>query len=153
MNLPVVAGVVSTVVFAASMMPMLAKAARTKDLGSYSLGHISLTNAGNLVHSVYVFSLPPGPIWALHAFYVVTTATMLVWYVRYAREAARSAPHHLGGQRLSSAGTSSTVSTRCTTGSIARPFASDSRSGHAGTTSVQYSRPTSTIGATLEASA
>ena len=83
MNLPVVAGVVSTVIFAVSMMPMLAKAARTKDLRSYSLGQIMLTNAGNLVHTVYVFSLPPGPIWAMHAFYLVTTALMLVWYVRF----------------------------------------------------------------------
>jgi hypothetical protein len=90
MNLPVVAGVVSTVIFAVSMMPMLAKAARTKDLRSYSLGQIMLTNAGNLVHSVYVFSLPPGPIWAMHGFYLVTTAMMLVWYVRFNRQSAPS---------------------------------------------------------------
>ena len=27
--------------------------------------------------------LPPGPIWLLHAFYLVTTALMLAWYLRY----------------------------------------------------------------------
>lgn len=89
MNLPVVAGIVSTVIFAGSVMPMLAKAARTKDLGSYSLGNILLANTGNLVHSVYVFSLPPGPIWALHSFYLVSTATMLFWYLRYTESPTR----------------------------------------------------------------
>jgi hypothetical protein len=34
---------------------------------------------------VYVFSLPPGPIWLLHAFHLVTTGLMLVWYLRYER--------------------------------------------------------------------
>jgi uncharacterized protein with PQ loop repeat len=86
MNLPVVAGVVSTVIFVLSMLPMLAKAVRTKDLESYSFGNMILSNAGNLVHSVYVFSLPPGPIWAMHSFYLVTTATMLVWYLRFTRQ-------------------------------------------------------------------
>jgi hypothetical protein len=89
MNLSVVAGVISTVIFAASMMPMLVKAARTKDLESYSLGNILLANTGNLVHSVYVFSLPPGPIWALHSFYLVSTALMLVWYLRYTESPIR----------------------------------------------------------------
>jgi len=83
MDLNVAAGVVSTVIFALSMMPMMVKAARTKNLESYSLGHIVLTNAGNAVHSVYVFSLPVGPIWALHGFYLVTAGTMLVWCLRY----------------------------------------------------------------------
>ncbi len=88
MNVPVVAGVVSTVIFALSAFPMLVKAARTKELQSYSLSNMLLTNAGNAVHSVYVFSLPPGPIWAMHSFYLVTTATMLVWYVRYSKATA-----------------------------------------------------------------
>ncbi|HSE10147.1 MAG TPA: hypothetical protein VLB29_15920 [Nocardioidaceae bacterium] len=93
MELSVVAGVVSTVIFVLSMMPMLLKAARTKDLRSYSFGNMVLSNAGNLVHSVYVFSLPPGPIWAMHSFYLVATGTMLFWYVRYScPRAPRSAP-------------------------------------------------------------
>ena len=81
-TLPVLAGMVSTAVFAGSMLPMLHKARRTRDLSSYSLGNIALANVGNAVHSVYVFHLPAGPIWFLHTFYAVTSAVMLYWYVR-----------------------------------------------------------------------
>lgn len=83
MNLPILAGLVSTTIFALSYLPMLAKAGRTKDLRSYSASNIVLSNVGNLVHSVYVFSLPAGPIWALHSFYLVSSAVMLTWYVLY----------------------------------------------------------------------
>lgn len=82
-DLPFVAGMVSTVIFALSTLPMLRKAFHSRDLHSYSLGNIVLANGGNLVHSVYVFALPPGPIWLLHSFYLVTTGLMLVWYLRY----------------------------------------------------------------------
>lgn len=82
-DLPLVAGMVSTVIFALSTLPMLRKAVRTRDLRSYSLGNILLANGGNAIHSVYVFALPPGPIWLLHSFYLVTTGLMLVWYLRY----------------------------------------------------------------------
>ncbi|MDF2576130.1 MAG: hypothetical protein K0S05_3042 [Agromyces sp.] len=83
MDLAVFAGVLSTGLFAMSYLPMLVKAARTKDLSSYSLGNIAITNVGNAVHSVYVFSLPMGPIWFLHTFYLVASALMLVWFLRY----------------------------------------------------------------------
>ena len=56
--MPVVAGAVSSAIFAASALPMLVKAFRTKDLKSYSLPNIALSNVGNVVHSVYVYSLP-----------------------------------------------------------------------------------------------
>jgi hypothetical protein len=82
-NLPVFAGAVSTVIFAASAFPMLQKAFRTKDLQSYSPGNIVRANGGNAIHSVYVFNLPPGPIWLLHTFYLITTGMMLFWYLRY----------------------------------------------------------------------
>jgi uncharacterized protein with PQ loop repeat len=82
-SLPVLAGIVSTIIFACSALPMLRKAARTKDLKSYSPGNIVLANVGNLVHSLYVFSLPLGPIWVLHGFYLVSSALMLFWYLRY----------------------------------------------------------------------
>lgn len=82
-TIPVLAGAVSTVIFASSTLPMLVKAARTKDLSSYSLGNILLANLGNLVHSIYVFQLPAGPIWALHTFHLVSTGLMLGWYLRY----------------------------------------------------------------------
>lgn len=82
-SLPVIAGTTSTIIFAASTLPMLIKAYRTRDLASYSRGNILMANTGNVVHSVYVYSLPPGPIWLLHSFYLISTAIMLVWYVRY----------------------------------------------------------------------
>jgi uncharacterized protein with PQ loop repeat len=81
--IPVLAGAVSTVIFAGSTLPMLVKAARTKDLSSYSLGNIMLSNLGNVIHSIYVFHLPAGPMWVLHTFYLLSTALMLVWYLRY----------------------------------------------------------------------
>ena len=84
MALPVVAGAISTAVFAVSALPMLVKAARTKDMASYRLGNILLSNVGNMVHSVYVFHLPVGPVWVLHSFYLVSTGLMLVLYVRHA---------------------------------------------------------------------
>lgn len=84
MTLSVVAGSISTVIFVVSYLPMLGKAARTRDLSSYSASNLVLANAGNVIHSVYVFSLPAGPLWALHTFYLLTTALMLTWYLRYA---------------------------------------------------------------------
>ena len=83
--LPVLAGSVSTIIFAASYLPMLVKAVRTKDLTSYSGSSLVLTNLGNAVHSFYVFSLPAGPIWALHSFYLVTSVLMTAWYLRFTR--------------------------------------------------------------------
>lgn len=83
LSLPVVAGAISSFIFALSALPMLVKAFQTKDLSSYSLSNILLSNVGNVIYSVYVFHLPPGPIWALHSFYLVTTGLMLVWYLRY----------------------------------------------------------------------
>ncbi|GKV71519.1 hypothetical protein AB0N33_18545 [Pseudarthrobacter oxydans] len=83
MNLPVLAGTVSTVLFAAGMFPMLVKAARTKDLASYSLGNLVLSNLANAVHSIYVFNLPAGPIWVLHLAYALASALMLAGWLRY----------------------------------------------------------------------
>jgi len=89
MDLAVLAGVLSTGLFAMSYLPMLVKAARTRDLSSYSLGNLAITNAGNAVHSVYVFSLPIGPIWFLHTFYLVASVLMLVWFLRFRAAPAR----------------------------------------------------------------
>ena len=75
------AGIVSTAVFVGSVLPMLHKALRTRELSSYSFGNIALANLGNVVHSIYVFNLPPGPIWILHTFYLVSSGLMLYWYV------------------------------------------------------------------------
>ncbi|WP_454049530.1 hypothetical protein [Cellulomonas sp. Marseille-Q8402] len=93
LDLAVVAGSVSTVVFAGSMLPMVTKAVRTRDLASYSVPSLLLSNAGNVVHSVYVLSLPAGPIWALHTFYLVVTALMLALALRQRRTGVHRLPH------------------------------------------------------------
>jgi uncharacterized protein with PQ loop repeat len=77
------AGSVATAVFAFSTVPMLVKAYRTKDVGSYSLGNIALGNIGNVFYTMYVVQLPAGPIWALHGFHTISTGLMLFWYLRY----------------------------------------------------------------------
>ena len=94
-SVPVLAGIASTVIFVGSTLPMLTKAVRTRDMRSYSLGNLALANVGNAVHSVYVFSLPPGPLWALHGFNLASTAFMLLWYVRF--EIVRSGQTQLDG--------------------------------------------------------
>ena len=89
-DLPLVAGVISTVIFMTSYVPMLVKAMRTRDLSSYSMSNLLLINAGNLVYSVYVFSLPIGPIWALHSMYLAAGALMIIWYLRFSRTHSRT---------------------------------------------------------------
>ncbi len=88
----VLAGMVSSTLFVVSYLPMLVKAYRTRDLASYSLGNLVLANAGNAIHSVYVFRLPVGPIWFLHTFYLVSTIAMLVGHRRYADQAVARPP-------------------------------------------------------------
>ena len=83
LDAPVVAGMISTVLFVGSYLPMLVKAFRTRDLSSYSRGNLVLANVGNAVYTVYVASLPLGPIWFLHSFYVLSTALMLLWHLRH----------------------------------------------------------------------
>jgi len=85
MDIPIIAGTVSTVAFAVSNLPMLRKALRTRDVSSYSLSSLAMINAANVVYSIYVFTLPLGPIWALHTFYLVSCAIMLVLCLRQHR--------------------------------------------------------------------
>lgn len=82
-NLPTIAGFISTALFALGTLPMLSKALRTKNLASYSLGNILLGNIGNIIYSIYVFHLPPGPVWFLHSYNLISTGLMLVWYLHY----------------------------------------------------------------------
>ncbi|RPI29910.1 MAG: hypothetical protein EHM70_15225 [Chloroflexota bacterium] len=82
-NLPTIAGFVSTALFALGTLPMLTKAYKSKNLGSYSLGNILMSNVGNLIYAIYVFQLPPGPVWVLYIYNLVSTALMLIWYLRY----------------------------------------------------------------------
>jgi uncharacterized protein with PQ loop repeat len=84
-NIPLIAGIFSTILFSVSTLPMLVKAFRTRDLHSYSLGSLLITNLGNLVHAVYVYSLPFGPLWLLHGFYLLTSALMLAGYLLFER--------------------------------------------------------------------
>ena len=86
-SLALLAGTLSTLLFVSSNFPMLLKAFKTQDLSSYSLTHIALSNVGNLIYWIYVVSLPVGPIWFLHGFFTVTTALMLMCYVRFQRRA------------------------------------------------------------------
>ncbi len=100
-DLPVVAGFISTALFALGTLPMLAKAFRTKDLSSYSLGNMLMSNVGNIIYSVYVFRLPPGPVWFLHSYNLVSTGLMLVWYLKYegCSQCRRSARPDLDGAK------------------------------------------------------
>ena len=100
MDVAILAGAMSTGLFAMSYLPMLVKAARTKDLSSYSLGNLAITNVGNAVYSIYVFSLPVGPIWFLHGFYLVASAMMLGWFVRYRGTAHRHHGRHVSSGKL-----------------------------------------------------
>jgi hypothetical protein len=82
-SLQIIAGGISTLLFITSSVPMLLKAFKTKNLRSYSLSNMLLTNAGNLIHWLYISHLPFGPIWLLHSFYTLTSIVMLVGYLRY----------------------------------------------------------------------
>jgi uncharacterized protein with PQ loop repeat len=88
------AGSVATAIFMLSQLPMLIKAGRTKDLASYSPLNIVLSNVGNVIY-VYVFNLPPGPIWAMHVFYLTATGLMLFWYLRHRKGRSHGMLHGL----------------------------------------------------------
>lgn len=45
-----IAGLTSSVLFTSSKLPMLLKAYRTRDLKSYSLGHLMHGNTGNAIY-------------------------------------------------------------------------------------------------------
>jgi uncharacterized protein with PQ loop repeat len=85
MDVPLIAGTIATVAFAVSNLPMLRKALRTRDVSSYSLPSMIIINLANAVYSLYVFTLPFGPIWGLHTFYVISCAIMLLLCLRQRR--------------------------------------------------------------------
>jgi hypothetical protein len=82
-SVQILAGFASTAIFACSKVPMLAKVLRTRDLHSYSIGHISLSVSGNLTYWLYVVGLPLGPIWLLQGFFTLADLLMLSLYVVY----------------------------------------------------------------------
>jgi len=80
-SIQLLAGFASTAIFASSKVPMLAKALRTRDLHSYSLGHIGLSTTGNMINWLYVISLPLGPVWLLQGLFTIADLLMLVCYI------------------------------------------------------------------------
>lgn len=84
-TLQIAAGSISSLFFMTANIPMLVKAYKTRNLGSYSLSNMVLCNVGNLLYWAYIMTFPLGPIWALHSFYTVTSLLMLIWYLRYER--------------------------------------------------------------------
>ena len=82
-SVQLVAGTISSLMFVSGNLPMLHKAFKTKNLKSYSLANIVMSNCGNLLYWLYVASLPVGPIWFLHGFFTLSTALMLIGYIRY----------------------------------------------------------------------
>ena len=91
------AGAVSTVLFTLSIAPMVWRAARTQDLASYSREHLLVTYLFTLVHTGYVVSLPPGPVWLLHTVHVTSTALMLLWKVQHDRRIGRGVGRRVSG--------------------------------------------------------
>lgn len=90
-------GTIATVLFVVSQAPMLIKAARTRDLASYSGANLVIANVGNLAQTGYVATLPAGPVWALHAFNTLASGCMAYWWLRHrndARHAVPSGPDH-----------------------------------------------------------
>jgi uncharacterized protein with PQ loop repeat len=87
-QLQLIAGSISSLLFATSTIPMLRKVYKSHDMRSYSFSNIALSNVGNLIHWLYVSSLPFGPIWLLHSFFTVTTLLLLISYLRYERSSA-----------------------------------------------------------------
>lgn len=85
-SLQLLAGFTSSMIFISGNFPMLFKAFKTKDLRSYSLGHLTLGTLGNVVYWLYVVSLPIGPVWFLQAFFTTASALMLFCYLRYEKK-------------------------------------------------------------------
>jgi len=84
-TMAVLAGLAATTLFVVSYLPMLHRAWRTRDLESYSRPSLVLANVGNVAQAVYVYSLPVGPIWFLHGFYLGASALMLGLHLRHSR--------------------------------------------------------------------
>ena len=84
-KLQMMAGFTSGIIFMTGSLPMLLKAFKTKDLRSYSVVQLALSNFGNVLYWLYLASLPVGPIWFLQGFTTVSSALMLIFYLRYER--------------------------------------------------------------------
>lgn len=96
------AGLISSAIFIGSNLPMVIKAFRTKNLKSYSLGHIGLANLGNLIHWGYIAALPVGPVWFLHGFNTLVAVLMLVLYLHYELNVSDEFLGYRGGEESTS---------------------------------------------------
>ena len=83
-DFPVLAGLMSTTLFVASYLPMLYRAVTTRDLGPPTAGRVWCwpTSATSFSRSTS-YSLPTGPIWFLHGFYLGASALMLGLHLRH----------------------------------------------------------------------
>lgn len=88
-DLQMIAGIISSLIFASGTATMLMKTMKTKEVEAYSLPFLVLTNVGNLVYWLYVLSLPFGPIYVLHGFYTIAMIVMLLYFVFY-RDCAKA---------------------------------------------------------------
>lgn len=95
LNVEIIAGFGSSMIFILSNFPMVVKAVRTRDLKSYSLGQILLANLGNLLYWLYVAGLPLGPIWLLHGFNTAVAILMLSLYLIYETRQSAANPARL----------------------------------------------------------
>lgn len=95
MDIATAAGTIATAVFAGSTAPMVWRAARTRDMTSYSRPSLALTNVANAIHTVYVLSLPLGPVYVLHSVHVAVAFFMLCWHVRHKPAAPQDRHEHL----------------------------------------------------------
>ena len=95
-SVAMIAGFGSSLIFILSNFPMVAKAVRTRNLASYSLGQILLANVGNLLYWLYVADLPLGPIWFLHGFNTAVALLMLSLYLCFEAKAGRTVTRWLG---------------------------------------------------------
>ncbi len=91
-QIQLIAGSLSTMLFISSSFPMLFKVLRSRDVRSFSLSNILITNVGNAVYWLYVLSLPFGPIWLMHSFYTLTQIVLLIAYLRFQPAATTRRP-------------------------------------------------------------
>ncbi|CAI9412695.1 hypothetical protein [Nocardioides sp. T2.26MG-1] len=77
------AGAIATLLFVTSTLPMLTKAVRTRDLTSYSGSNLAVANVGNIAQTLYLTTVPSIPIWALHLFNTLASASMLALWIRH----------------------------------------------------------------------
>ena len=81
-SLPTFAGIASTMIFAWSVLPMLARAHRTRDLCVVQSWQPH-TGQRRQRRALHLHVQPPGgSTWARHSFYLTTSWLMLIWCLR-----------------------------------------------------------------------